>query len=126
VTARPKVQIIRPDDETIEVYVGGREVAHGNYDMFGSNGMGAIEDTARAVARALGADVEDAAEPDPQPYVYRLAWHAGGRYGSCWQTRPTPIEDADSEDEARRSVARATGVTAPIIFLSIEYIDGPC
>lgn len=119
---RPKVQIVRTDDG-VSFYLNGRCLDETTPDR---NPCYAAESIAKELARALGADVEAADEPDARPYVYRLAWHAGGRYGSCWHTRSTPIEDEVGEADARASVARSAGITAPIVFLSIEYIDGPC
>jgi len=117
VPVRPKLEIATPEgDSYAEIYVNGKLTA---------DSSDAPVVVARCVARALGADVDEVADPMPEPYVYRVAWHAGGRFGSCWVARSSPIDDEFSEAETRAAIARQEGVTAPIVFLSIEYIDGP-
>lgn len=54
------VTIERPDDETIEVYVGDELVASANHDEHGWSGMDAVERATLAVARACGASVGEA------------------------------------------------------------------
>lgn len=57
--SKRKVDIRRPDDEHLEVVVNGEVVATANHDEHGWDGMGAVERTALAVARALGVDLGD-------------------------------------------------------------------
>lgn len=52
-----QIQIHRPDDETVEIYVGETEVAYANHDVHGWAGMNAVEETARRIANALGMEV---------------------------------------------------------------------
>lgn len=52
------VTIERPDDEVIEIYVGGTLVACANHDEHGWSGMDAVEATAVAVERAFRVELE--------------------------------------------------------------------
>jgi len=53
----PKQVVIIKGERDICVRVGLTEVMWGNYDEHGWTGMQAIEDTAAAVGRAIGAEV---------------------------------------------------------------------
>lgn len=58
-TALPKVEIRRIDDERFDVLVNGQTVASANHDEHGWSGMDAVEATATKLARAFGADVTE-------------------------------------------------------------------
>lgn len=49
-----RVEIQRPDDETVVVLVDGEHLTTATHDELGWAGMEAVSDTACAVARALG------------------------------------------------------------------------
>jgi hypothetical protein len=48
-----ELEIRQPDDEHVEVWIGGREVASANYDEHGWSGMAAVQTTAENVHKAL-------------------------------------------------------------------------
>lgn len=48
-----ELEIRQPDDEHLEVWIGGREVASANHDAHGWAGMEAVQTTAENVHRAL-------------------------------------------------------------------------
>jgi hypothetical protein len=52
------------NDETVEVDVNGVEVASVNHDEHGWAGMGAVLDTARKMAKALGVEVREEGTPN--------------------------------------------------------------
>ena len=128
-TPRPQLEVVWPDDEAVEIYIDGKEVASGSYDLHGSIGMAAIEETARHVARALGADIIPADEPSPQKYRYFIAYIFTAKDcngpGQVWHDRDTPIEDAaslqDSMDKIRQDRPDFTG----IVITNFILIDGP-
>lgn len=132
--SKPKLEIVRPDDEHVEVWIGGKEVARANYDEHGSSGMGAVEDTARAVAKVLGAEVEETDDPSRQPYRYFLAFvgTAGGWFGhyNAFVEVPDAIEDVDTMRAALAMALAAfagegTRITNPALTNFI-LVDGPC
>lgn len=135
-TARPKVQIVRPDvhdieANAVEVYIDGKFILGASRAHHGHVSIEAIRSAARHVARALGADVEDAAEPDAQPYVYFIAYaYTKGKYihgtGSVWHTRPTPIEDAASELASREAIQRDHPDFDEVVITNFICTDGPC
>jgi hypothetical protein len=47
------LEIRQPDDENLEVWIGGREVASANHDEHGWSGMAAVQSTAENVHKAL-------------------------------------------------------------------------
>lgn len=47
------LEIRQPDDEHLEVWIGGREVASANHDEHGWSGMAAVQSTAENVHKAL-------------------------------------------------------------------------
>jgi hypothetical protein len=51
------VRIVRPDDETVEVWVGDELIVEANHDEHGWVGMDVAAEAATGVARALGAEV---------------------------------------------------------------------
>ena len=53
-----KVQIKQIDDEQIEVLVDGKHIGSANHDEDGSVGMAKVEEIAKAIAKAVGADFE--------------------------------------------------------------------
>jgi hypothetical protein len=53
------VRVIYTDDEHLEVQVDGKGVAWANHDEHGWFGMDSVVKTAFAVARALGAEIEE-------------------------------------------------------------------
>ncbi|HEU4751971.1 MAG TPA: hypothetical protein VFU47_02605 [Armatimonadota bacterium] len=55
--ASVRLSVDYPDDDHLTVSVGGHEVYSGSYDELGSSGMGAVEEVARGVHRALLARV---------------------------------------------------------------------
>jgi hypothetical protein len=48
-----ELEIREPDDDHLEVWVGGQEVSRANYDEHGRSGMAAVQATAEAIHRAL-------------------------------------------------------------------------
>jgi hypothetical protein len=48
-----ELEIRQPDDEHVEVWIGGREVASANHDEHGWSGMAAVQTTAENVHKAL-------------------------------------------------------------------------
>lgn len=57
----PVVMKIRhPDDETLKITLGGKEVAYADHDAHGWDGMEAVEQTARSIAKALKIQVDPA------------------------------------------------------------------
>ena len=48
-----ELEIRQPDDEHLEVWIGGREVASANHDEHGWSGMAAVQTTAENVHKAL-------------------------------------------------------------------------
>jgi hypothetical protein len=48
-----ELEIRQPDDEQVQVWIGGREVASANYDEHGWSGMAAVQTTAENVHKAL-------------------------------------------------------------------------
>ena len=120
VTARPKVQIVRGEDG-VSFYLNGKCLDETAPEQ---NACYAAESIAKELARALGADVEDADEPDAQAYRYFVAYQHPTGPGSSWVTRPTPIEDADSEREVRDEIAKATGC-AWVVITNFILTDGP-
>jgi hypothetical protein len=50
--AAQTLEVREPDDEHLEIWIGGRKVAGANYDNHGWSGMAAVLDTARAVYEA--------------------------------------------------------------------------
>lgn len=48
-----ELEIRQPDDEHLEVWIGGREVASANHDEHGWSGMEAVQSTAEGVHKAL-------------------------------------------------------------------------
>lgn len=50
---RQELEVRRPDDETLEVLIGGDVVMTANHDEHGWTGMEAVRDTARAVYERL-------------------------------------------------------------------------
>jgi hypothetical protein len=78
----PAVAIERPDDDHIEIYVGGELVASAEHDEHGRSGMAAVEKTALAVDRALRAKLDQARQT--------IADQAGrSRFASSTPTTPT-------------------------------------
>lgn len=122
---RPKFEVVRNDD-LIEVYVNGKCVDGGITES--------AAETARAVARALGADVVDTDEPSRQPYRYFLAFVGTsgvfqGTYNAFVEV-PDPIEDRDTMYAALgRAVAafarEGTRITNTAVTNFI-LVDGPC
>jgi hypothetical protein len=55
--ASVRLKVDQPDDDHLEVWVGGQVVYGGSYDELGRSGMGAVEEVARGVHRALLARV---------------------------------------------------------------------
>jgi hypothetical protein len=120
VTARPKVQIIRTGTLP-EVYVDGKYVTD-DMDDFGR--------VVRELARALGADVEDAAEPDRQPYTYYVAydWKGDGvqGVGYSWLTRPGAIESAADTDDIVARIRENSPKMKSVMITNFICTDGPC
>ena len=48
-----ELEIRQPDDEHLEVWIGGREIASANHDEHGWSGMAAVQSTAEGVHKAL-------------------------------------------------------------------------
>jgi hypothetical protein len=77
--ARPRLTITRPDDDHLIVEIGGEEVASANHDEHGWSGMEAVEQTALAVAKAAGLEVDaDDSWSEVEDYAIELL-HEGGR-----------------------------------------------
>ena len=75
---KPKLSIVREDDEHTEVWIDGRFIIGAGYDELGSKGMAAVESAARHVARALGAEVETTDDPGRPPYRYFVSYQYSG------------------------------------------------
>lgn len=65
-TDKPKVHILRSydDDEGIEVYVGTKYIGSANHDEHGWAGIRMLEETAKKMAEAFGAEVEEIYKED--------------------------------------------------------------
>lgn len=147
--SRPVVEIVRPADDHVEVYVGGRCVAQADHD---GTGWYAIPDAdpltvgARAVAEALGAEVKDATAPMSQPWRYFVAYHyttpfpagaaalapafhsAGSGFGNVWVEGDHPIENhediASLEARLLNDISQSRSVDT-LVILNFQLIDGP-
>jgi hypothetical protein len=132
---RPKLEIIRPDDESVEIYVDGKEIASANHDADGWNGMGRLVDAAQAIARALGADIVVADDPAPQPYRYYVTFmiamkrNGGFDYMPAvrWLDLPRAIEGPEDTDRlcAEFAAAHRDYPAENIRITSFIYIEGP-
>lgn len=131
-TGRPKLEVVRPADDVVELYVNGKFVLSASYDMHGTVGMEAIQAAARHVARALGADVVPVDAPSRQPYTYFVTYVAltngpiiGQRFGFIWCTRSKEIEGAaDTEDVVAAIKADRPGLDN-IVITNFICTDGP-
>ncbi len=120
-TARPKVQIVTSDVLDVEVYLNGK--------MITSNMVG-FQEAARELARALGADVEDAGEPDPQPYTYFIAYHAVPgpgvtNIGNMWWTGFRAIEGKADLDVVKAEIERQRPELGNVVITNFIFTDGP-
>ena len=123
---RPKLQIVRIGG-SVRFYLDGRcldETAPGR------DACHAAVSIARELARVLGADVEDATDPDSQPYTYFIAYDWTGRggghgVGSCWITRPAAIEGPVDTGDVAATLVRDTPRFKSVIITSFVLIDGP-
>lgn len=147
---KKKLQVLRPDEDSVELWVDGRCV----YSRTGhQNSLDAVEETARAVVKALGADVENTINPDRQPYRYFVAYHLvtvhsadpvvqtafplymlGGieqaGYGSTFYITPDPVEDDEALQRCVDMIAAAhaerRGVKVKALaVITLNLIDGP-
>lgn len=118
-TARPKLQITCTGN-LVEFYVDGRLIA---------DDMDSVETIAKAVARALGADVEDADEPDAQPYTYFIAYIATmpgvTSHGNVWWTCGQAIEGKADLDAVKVEIQRAHPDLGEIVITNFICTDGP-
>lgn len=55
----PVVEIRRPHDEIIDLFIDGREVASANHDDHGWSGMAAFEKLAVTLVRAFGSEITE-------------------------------------------------------------------
>lgn len=123
-SARPRLEILRSEDG-IEIYLDGKEVTSHIGHLAK---LEAVEDTARAVAEVLGADIGRVDEPSPQPYTYFIAyfWTKGtsNGHGCYWITRDREIITGDDGDAVMRVIAAERGYTAASLTNFI-CTDGP-
>lgn len=131
---RPKLEVVRPDDEHVELYIDGKYVLGASYDMHGSVGMEAIQAAARHVARALGADVVPVAEPSAQPWRYYVTFMVAVKRGGDgfdympavrWVDLPGPIEGPEDTDRLCAEVAGKIYSVENVRITNFIYIDGP-
>lgn len=90
----------------------------------------------------IGADVEGADEPTPQPYRYfitftateRVTWrqpwkalmHAGTIQGGAWFDLDKDIDGPEDTQRIAESLAARYPDPTIVIVTGITYIDGPC
>lgn len=131
---RPKLEIVRTDDG-VSFYLNGKCLDETTPDR---NPCYAAESIAKELARALGADVDEVADPAPQPYTYfvaytvfRTGWRAafsgsGQIHASHWFTLDGGIDGP--EDTQKIAAVIAEGFPYPVIvtITGFEFIDGPC
>lgn len=127
-----RLEIVRPDDEHIEVWIGGREVASANHDEHGWSGMRDIEETARAVAKVLGAAVEETGDPTPKPWTYFIGFaahrsdsHEVSSFGNHWIDRPHAVESADDVTDIEREIAQDYASGTVVKVISLQLFDSP-
>jgi hypothetical protein len=118
---RPKLEIVRTDDG-VSFYLNGKCLDETQPTR---NACYAAESIAKELARALGADVDEVADPAPQPYVYFIAYRHNGGVGSVWHTRLTPIEDAAGEAESRAHIDALHPEFGGVVITNFICTDGP-
>lgn len=127
---RPKVQVIRPGDETIEVYIDGKQIAYVNHDEHGWSGMTAMYEAVKATATLLGADFEDTDEPDAQPYTYFIAYTSKvgntQNIGTAWWTGTRAIESKADLDGIVAEIQAARPDLGTVVVTNFICTDGPC
>jgi hypothetical protein len=128
-----KVQLVRGSNEHIgdyvEAFVDGVCVDSAN-DR--TDPVDAFTHAARAVAEALGATVEEAAEADPQPYRYFVTYvsiNAEGAqlgFGNAWADRVRPLESREDTMRLEADLRQERPGTADLVITGFQLIDGPC
>jgi hypothetical protein len=113
---RPKLEIVEGGTGVAELYLNGKYVADTDDSTL---------EVAQRLARALGADVDEVADPAPQPYVYFIAYRHNGGVGSVWHTRLTPIEDAAGEAESRAHIDALHPEFGGVVITNFICTDGP-
>lgn len=129
---RPKLEIIRAEDG-VEIYLGGKEVM--SY-VGHVNRLDLIEETARVVAEALGANVGKVEEPTPQPHRYYVVFAVAVKHPTGltfdyipavrWVDLPKAIEGPEDFDALCAEVAGKVYPVENVRVINFIYIDGPC
>lgn len=138
---RPKLEIVNyGSTDQVFLFVDGKEVtcAWNEANADGRSRVQAVADTARAVARALGADVVDADEPTRQLHTYfigfaslRTGWRAaltdvGQIHGGRWFKIDHEIDGPRDTQAIADEIAKGFPYPVVITITGITYIDGPC
>jgi hypothetical protein len=130
-TTNPVLQVVRHGDEHVSVHFEGKELITANHDSDGFGGMAKIIETARTVAEALGATVQDAVEPNRQKCKYFVTYfynmESGFGFGNHWIETDRSIEDnVDLEAVASRiREDYPSGEFDKLIILDFKFMDGP-
>jgi hypothetical protein len=119
---RPKLEIVRTEDG-VDVWLGGKIVSQHVGHLAK---LEAVEETARAIAAALGADIDETDDPAPQPYTYFVVYQSEkGHVGNAWLTNPGPIETADAMRNITDQITARKPELGGVVITNFIYIDGP-
>lgn len=115
---RPKLEIVEGGVGTAELYIDGRYVADTDDTAL---------EVAKRLARALGADVDEVADPAPHPYTYFIAYQGEkGHVGNAWWTSPAPIENPDVVRKLTEQIKADKPELGGVVITNFIFIDGPC